>query len=182
LRRLEEDQHRLELAAGEVHHERNTLAERLREDYGIEISQVSREETPEEEQQRTEVEAEINDLRNKINRIGAVNLEALGEIEDLQPRYDALSRQYQDLTQAKESLERIIQKINADSRRCSWRRWRRSARTSRQLYRKAFGGGRADIVLEDNSDVLECGIDIVATPPGKPSFNNSLLSGGENAP
>jgi chromosome segregation protein len=181
LRRLEEDQHRLELAAGEVHHERNTLAERLREDYAIDISQVSREETPEEEQQRTEVEAEINDLRNKINRIGAVNLEALGEIEDLQPRYDALSRQYQDLTQAKESLERIIQKINADSRRLFMETLEAIRTNFQQLYRKAFGGGRADIVLEDNSDVLECGIDIVATPPGKPSFNNSLLSGGEKA-
>ena len=181
LRRLEEDQHRLELAAGEVHHERNTLAERLREDYAIDISQVSREETPEEVQQRTEVEAEINDLRNKINRIGAVNLEALGEIEDLQPRYDALSRQYQDLTQAKESLERIIQKINADSRRLFMETLEAIRTNFQQLYRKAFGGGRADIVLEDNSDVLECGIDIVATPPGKPSFNNSLLSGGEKA-
>ncbi|MCL4204873.1 MAG: chromosome segregation protein SMC [Pirellulaceae bacterium] len=181
LRRLEEDQHRLELAAGEVHHERNTLAERLRDDYAIDISQVSREETPEEEQQRTEIEAEINDLRNKINRIGAVNLEALGEIEDLQPRYDALSRQYQDLTQAKESLERIIQKINADSRRLFMETLEAIRTNFQQLYRKAFGGGRADIVLEDNSDVLECGIDIVATPPGKPSFNNSLLSGGEKA-
>jgi chromosome segregation protein len=181
LRRVEEDQHRLELAAGEVHHERNTLAERLREDYAIDISQVSREETPEEEQQRTEVETEINDLRNKINRIGAVNLEALGEIEDLQPRYDALSRQYQDLTQAKESLERIIQKINADSRRLFMETLEAIRTNFQQLYRKAFGGGRADIVLEDNSDVLECGIDIVATPPGKPSFNNSLLSGGEKA-
>lgn len=181
LRRLEEDQHRLELAAGEIQHERNTLAERLRDDYGIDIAHLSREETPEEIQQRTEIEAEINDLRNKINRIGAVNLEALGEIDDLQPRYDALSRQYQDLTQAKESLERIIQKINSDSRRLFLETLEAIRTNFQQLYRKAFGGGRADIVLEDNSDVLECGVDILATPPGKPSFNNSLLSGGEKA-
>ena len=181
LRRLEEEQHRLELAAGEIQHERTTLAERLREDYRIDISQVSREETPEQQQQRTEIEAEINDLRNKINRIGAVNLEALGEIEDLQPRYDALSRQYQDLTQAKESLERIIQKINSDSRRLFLETLEAIRVNFQQLYRKAFGGGRADIVLEDNADVLDCGVDIVATPPGKPSFNNSLLSGGEKA-
>jgi chromosome segregation protein len=181
LRRLEEEQHRMELAAGEIQYERTTLAERLREDYGIDISQVSREETPEEQQQRAEIEAEINDLRNKINRVGAVNLEALGEIEDLQPRYDALSRQYQDLTQAKESLERIIQKINSDSRRLFLETLEAIRVNFQQLYRKAFGGGRADIVLEDNADVLECGVDIVATPPGKPSFNNSLLSGGEKA-
>jgi chromosome segregation protein len=181
LRRGQDELHRLELAAGEIHHERNTLAERLREDYDIDISQVSREETPEEQQQRAEVEAEINDLRNKINRIGAVNLEALSEIEDLQPRYDVLSRQHQDLTQAKESLERVIHKINSDSRRLFLETLEAIRVNFQQLYRKAFGGGRADIVLEDNADVLECGVDIVATPPGKPSFNNSLLSGGEKA-
>ena len=181
LRRFEEDQHRLQLAANELQHERNALAERLREDYAIDIANLSREETPEEIEQRTEIEAEINDLRSKINRIGAVNLEALGEIEDLQPRYDALSRQYQDLTQAKESLERIIQKINSDSRRLFLETLEAIRANFQILYRKAFGGGRADIVLEDNADVLDCGVDILATPPGKPSFNNSLLSGGEKA-
>jgi chromosome segregation protein len=49
------------------------------------------------------------------------------------------------------------------------------------LYRKAFGGGRADLVLEEGVDPLEAGVDIIATPPGKPSFSNSLLSGGEKA-
>ena len=49
------------------------------------------------------------------------------------------------------------------------------------LYRKAFGGGSADIALEEGVDILECGVEIIATPPGKPSFNNSLLSGGERA-
>ena len=49
------------------------------------------------------------------------------------------------------------------------------------LYRKAFGGGTADLVLEEGQDVLEAGVEIVTTPPGKPSFNNSLLSGGEKA-
>jgi chromosome segregation protein len=181
LRNLEEDQHRLELAAGEIQHERNTLAERLHEDYGIEISKISDAQTPEEQQQRAEAEAEIADLRNRINRIGAVNLDALEEIDDLQPRYDALSGQYRDLTAAKESLERIIQKINADSRRLFLETLEAIRGNFQQLYRRAFGGGRADLVLEEGSDVLECGIDILATPPGKPSFNNSLLSGGEKA-
>ena len=181
LRHLEEQQHRLELSAGELHHERNTLADRLREDYGIEISQVDQAETPEQEQQRTEVEAEINDLRNKINRIGAVNVDALEEVDDLASRYESLSGQYRDLTQAKESLERIIQKMNTDSRRLFTETLEAIRQNFQVLYRKAFGGGRADIVLEAGVDVLECGIDILATPPGKPSFSNSLLSGGEKA-
>ena len=99
----------------------------------------------------------------------------------LDERFNSLSAQFQDLTQAKESLERIIQKINADSRRLFVETLEAIRANFQVLYRKAFGGGRADIVLEEGKDVLECGVDIVATPPGKPSFSNSLLSGGEKA-
>ncbi len=182
LRKLEDQQHKQELAAGEMQHERNTLANRLREDYGIDIAAVTQqEETPEEEQRRAEVETEINDLRNKINRIGAVNLDALQELDSLDERFKTLSGQFQDLTQAKESLERIIQKINADSRRLFIETLEAIRANFQVLYRKAFGGGRADLVLEEGKDPLDAGVDIVATPPGKPSFSNSLLSGGEKA-
>ena len=182
LRKIEDQQHKQELAAGEWQHERNTLATRLREDYGIDITTVTeQEETAEEEQRRAEGEDEINDLRNKINRIGAVNLDALEELDSLEERYRILSGQFQDLTQAKESLERIIQKINADSRRLFVETLEMIRTNFQTLYRKAFGGGRADLVLEADKDPLEAGVDIVATPPGKPSFSNSLLSGGEKA-
>ncbi|MBC8870769.1 MAG: chromosome segregation protein SMC [Planctomycetes bacterium] len=181
IHQLEQRQHKSELSAGELQHERNTLADRLREDYGIEISEVNRDVSAEEEQERAEVEAEIAGLRNKINRIGAVNVDALDELDDLDERYQSLSGQYQDLTQAKESLERIIHKINADSRRLFMETLEAIRGNFQVLYRRAFGGGKADIMLEEGKDVLECGIDIVATPPGKPSFNNSLLSGGEKA-
>jgi len=182
LRKLEDQQHKQELAAGELQHERNTLANRLREDYGIDLAAATQQqESPEEEQRRTEVAAEINDLRSKVNRIGAVNLDALEELDALDERYRALSGQFQDLTQAKESLERIIQKINADSRRLFVETLEAIRSNFQVLYRKAFGGGRADLVLEADKDPLDAGVDIVATPPGKPSFSNSLLSGGEKA-
>ena len=182
MRKLEDQQHKQELAAGEWQHERNTLANRLREDYGIDITAVTQqEETAEEEQRRAEVENEINDLRNKINRIGAVNLDALEELDSLEERFRTLSGQFQDLTQAKESLERIIQKINADSRRLFVETLELIRTNFQALYRKAFGGGRADLVLEADKDPLEAGVEIVCTPPGKTSFSNSLLSGGEKA-
>ncbi len=108
-------------------------------------------------------------------------MEALNELDDLETRYESLSGQYQDLVQAKEALERIIQRINVDSRRLFSETLENIRTNFQSLYRRAFGGGSADIVLEEGVDVLECGIDIVARPPGKPSFNNSLLSGGEKA-
>jgi chromosome segregation protein len=102
-------------------------------------------------------------------------------LDDLESRFASLSSQNQDLIDAKESLERIIHKINADSRRLFAETLEAIRVNFQSLYRKAFGGGKADIVLEEGVDILEAGIEIIATPPGKPSFNNSLLSGGEKA-
>ena len=179
--KLEEQLHQKELAVGNLQHERRTLAERIRDDYGIELAEVGSESSVEEQQQREEVEVEIDDLRRKLNNIGAVNMEALNELDDLETRFTSLSGQYNDLVSAKESLERIITKIDADSRRLFEETLEAIRQNFQVLYRKAFGGGRADLVMEAGVDPLEAGVDIIATPPGKPSFDNSLLSGGEKA-
>ena len=182
LKRAEDELHKTELAAEGVRHERQTLSTRLREDYGIEIAELAAaEQNAEESAERQAVEEEIENLRRKINQIGAVNVDALDELDDLESRFQHLSAQHQDLTQAKEALVKIIHKINADSRRLFLETLEAIRANFQVLYRKAFGGGKADITLEDGQDVLEAGVEIMATPPGKPSFNNSLLSGGEKA-
>jgi len=178
---LRDQEHQVELSAEQVRHERRTLADRLREDYSLELAELTHEPTAEEAQERAAVEEEIESLRRKINQIGAVNLDALDELDELEQRFATLSGQHKDLTEAKQSLERIIHKINADSRRLFLDTLEAIRVNFQALYRKAFGGGKADIVLEEGVDVLECGVEIIATPPGKPSFNNSLLSGGEKA-
>jgi chromosome segregation protein len=179
--RLRDKEHELALAVEQVRHQRQTLADRLREDYQIDLAELTHEPTPEEAHERAAVEEEIESLRRKINQIGAVNLDALEELDELEQRFGRLSAQYQDLSQAKAALERIIHKINADSRRLFLETLEAIRLNFQALYRKAFGGGKADLVLEEGVDVLECGVEILATPPGKPSFNNSLLSGGEKA-
>lgn len=180
IRKLEEQAHARQLAAGEARHELQTLLERMREDYNIDLAAIS--ESPGvDERPRPEIEEEIASLRKKINSVGAVNLDALNEIDELEARHKHLSGQYDDLTQAKNSLEKIIHKINADSRRIFLETLEAIRTNFQALYRRAFGGGKADLALEEGVDVLESGVDIMATPPGKPSFNNSLLSGGEKA-
>lgn len=181
LRKFEEQLHQLELSATQIGQERTTLADRMREDYSIDLAAAEQATSAEEETARIEVEAEIESLRRKINQIGAVNLDALDELDDLESRFNTLSGQHKDLTEAKQALERIIVKINADSRRLFLDTLEAIRVNFQALYRKAFGGGKADIILEEGVDVLECGVEIIATPPGKPSFNNSLLSGGEKA-
>jgi len=181
IRQIEERQHAQELAAGEIRHECQTLCDRLREDYQIDLAALRKAPHVDQLEEREQVEEEIASLRKKIGSIGAVNMEALSELDDLETRYNTLTAQHTDLKQAKEALERIIQKINADSRRLFLETLEAIRTNFQVLYRRAFGGGRADIVLEEGVDVLEGGVEILATPPGKPSFNNSLLSGGEKA-
>ncbi|HEX7449076.1 MAG TPA: chromosome segregation protein SMC, partial [Pirellulales bacterium] len=100
-RSLEQERHARDLAAGEIRHERATLADRLREDYGIELAALEHALTSDEQLAREEVEREIAELRKKLNHLGNVNLEALDELAALESRYEGLSTQFQDLTRAK---------------------------------------------------------------------------------
>ncbi|MHC4401851.1 MAG: chromosome segregation protein SMC [Planctomycetota bacterium] len=178
-RRLDEKIHNKELEAGEIRHDRNSLAARLREDYGIELAELEHELSDAEQHQREEVQEEIDQLRRKINNLGNVNIEALEELDQLEARHQTLAGQYRDLADAKTSLERIIDKINVDSRRLFSETLQTVKDHFADLFRDLFGGGQADIVLDEEVDILESGIEIVARPPGKEPRSISLLSGGE---
>lgn len=157
------------------------LLRRYEEDYQIDFSTLQTAQRIEDAQRREELNSEASKLRQDISSVGEINMAALAELDELQSRYDHLNGQYEDLQAAKESLQRIIQKINGDSRRLFMETLEIIRQNFQKLYRRSFGGGHADIVLEEGVDVLECGIDIIATPPGKTAFSNSLLSGGEKA-
>jgi chromosome segregation protein len=114
-----------------------------------------------------------------VSRLGSVNLEALDELAGLEARAAALQVQHDDLTAAERHLQEIIAKINADSRRLFQETFDAIRTHFQELFRKLFGGGMADVILEDETDVLESGIEIIARPPGKELRSISLLSGGE---
>ena len=182
LREIEDELHKAELKVSHLQMERTKLVERLQEDYGIDIADLDADpEDASEVAQREAIDTEISDLRRKIGVIGSVNMDALAELEDLESRYTKMDEQYQDLVAAKQSLENIIQRINTDSRRLFVETLDAIRSNFQTLFRQTFGGGQADIILEEGVDPLEAGVEIVATPPGKPQFNNSLLSGGEKA-
>ncbi len=179
-RKLDDQRLQFELEVNQARQQRVAMSERLKEDYGIDLETL-REQEGSAGEQRLEVEQEIADLRNRLNRIGAVNMEALAELEELDARFSLLSSQHQDLLDAKESLEKIIARINGDSRRLFAETLETVRGNFQVLFRKVFGGGNADIVLEEGVDILESGVDIIATPPGKQALSISLLSGGERA-
>lgn len=126
-----------------------------------------------------EVAEKINDLKGKISRLGNVNIDAITEQSQLEERQASLVAQLTDITDAKRQLEELIGKINEDSRQRFAESFAAVRAEFSEMFRRLFGGGKADLVLDNPEDVLESGVDIVARPPGKEPQSMTLLSGGE---
>jgi chromosome segregation protein len=128
-----------------------------------------------------EVRNEITDLRGKIERLGNVNVDAIEEQESLEERHNFLANQVEDLNASKAQLQQLINRLNKKSRERFAETFELIRENFQQIFRKLFGGGKADIVLEDAEDILEAGIEVIARPPGKETRSISLLSGGEKS-
>ena len=128
---------------------------------------------------RPQIEDHVARLRKKLKLLGHVNTDSLRDLEQLEQRFTHMSGQLQDLVEAKATLEDIIRRINHESRRLFVESFNAIRTNFQQLFRRIFGGGEGDVLLEDPEDVLECGIEITARPPGKELRTLSLLSGGE---
>ena len=197
-RERQEQVHARELEVSDLRHRRDALCDRLREDYQLELAELYRQgaeasgrrEPADEANQPAHAgrspepdpaaaEEEIAELRRKLSRLGNVNMDAIQELNDLEIRAETLRVQYDDLTSAQRSLQEIIARINTDSRRLFSETFAVVRTHFQELFRKLFGGGMADVMLEDETDVLESGIEIIARPPGKELRSISLMSGGE---
>ena len=128
-----------------------------------------------------DLEAAIADLKAKIEEIGPVNMMAIDEFGELEERHRFLTAQRDDLQQAMESLRETIRRINRSSRERFVEAFEAIRISYQEIFKTLFNGGRADLKLEEGEDVLECGIEILAQPPGKRLSNVSLMSGGEKA-
>jgi chromosome segregation protein len=122
---------------------------------------------------------QVEALQRRLEEMGPVNLVAIEEYEETEQRYKFLSTQHDDLVQAKEQLLELINRINAQTREMFTDTFAKIRDNFRAMFAEVFGGGKADLLLVDEGDVLESGIEIVARPPGKQLQNISLLSGGE---
>lgn len=179
IRRLQEQVNDKKLEVNNTTNARESVALRLRTDYGIEIQDIAPSVDGAGDPDGAELDKEISRLQNQLNSLGGVNMEAVSELETLESRFATLSGQYDDLAKAKSSLAQIIHRINADSRRMFLETVDSIRGHFEEFFRKLFGGGKADILLEEGEDELEAGIQIIARPPGKEPKNISLLSGGE---
>ncbi len=128
-----------------------------------------------------DLDAVIAELRGRIDAIGPVKLTAIEEFAGLEERHTFLAAQQKDLEESMASLRESIRRINRTSRERFLEVFEKVRASYAEIFRVLFNGGRADLVLEEGEDVLDCGIDMIAQPPGKRLGHVSLLSGGEKA-
>jgi chromosome segregation protein len=123
----------------------------------------------------------IEQLTRQLDAMGPVNLDAVHEYDELEERHKFLETQSADLTNSRCELLEVIARINQTTEKLFEETFAQVRINFREMFGELFGGGRADLVLLDESDALNCGIDIIAKPPGKQLQSVSLLSGGERA-
>ncbi|MED5330050.1 MAG: chromosome segregation protein SMC [Planctomycetota bacterium] len=167
----------------EVRIRREGLREKVLEELEVDLAEEkpALEEAAQEEGETDwkRVEEEIEQLRQKMSRMGNVNLTAIDELDEVEERHTFLANQQNDLLGARKTLQETIERLNKESKEKFLETFVEVREHFRSIFRKLFQGGKADIHLQDAENILETGVDIVAAPPGKDARSISLLSGGE---
>ena len=171
---LQNEIHQGEMALSQAESRRGFLTQRLSDEWQLTYEDAKAKFA------EAEVDAErLEFLRRRIASLGNINMAAPEEYEELTKRRDHMQGQVDDLGQAKQDLHNVIAKINATTRENFRQTFAEVREHFRKLYAVLFEGGEADLVLTDQENLLESGVDIVAQPPGKKLQNLSQLSGGE---
>ena len=159
--------------------EYDQMAAKLWDEYQLTLSQA--EALCVEFENINALRAQVADLRGKIRALGSVNVSAIEEYQEVKARYDALRAQVEDVEGSKNELTRMINGLSNQMRDIFTDSFRAINENFGRVFTELFGGGEASLVLEDESDVLACGIGIRVAPPGKVIKNLEALSGGEQA-
>jgi chromosome segregation protein len=125
------------------------------------------------------IEELVAELTERIDSMGPVNMDAIQEYDELEQRYIFLEKQNADLVTSKAELLEVISKINHTTKTLFAETFEKIRENFQFMFTELFGGGRANLLLTDDSDPLESGIEIIAKPPGKQLQSVTLLSGGE---
>ena len=184
LETLQTEKGTIDVQAAEVRMRRQNLCDRIYTDYRLAIEDILTAPEPQWEDGQDpmdieSIETHVAELRTKLDAMGPVNLVAIEEYQEHEERYNFLSQQEADLLSAKQQLTEMIEKINETTSAMFQSTFEQANANFEQMFTKLFNGGSARLVLVNEEDVLECGIEIIARPPGKRLQNISLLSGGE---
>ncbi len=177
-RELERD---IQLKQMEISYKTNAIRDRMKQGYQLDITELDKSSFDLQNVDVELLDQEVQVLREKLESLGTVNLLAIEEYESLKQRFDFLQAQKQDLEKSREDLLEAIRKINRTTKKLFEDTFVQVQVAFREYFRVLFGGGEAELVLVDESNPLESGIDIMVRPPGKKNQQITLLSGGEKA-
>lgn len=161
----------------------DNLRDRMRRNYQLELESLTIappvEGEPEVQPDWAAIEAEVTEKRGALEAMGPVNLDAISEYDELEQRHTFLETQQTDLVNGKQQLLEAITQINQTTKVLFAETFEKVKVNFQEMFTELFGGGKATLVLQDEADPLECGIEIIARPPGKQLQSVTLLSGGE---
>lgn len=181
--KLTQEVHGLEIRDTELRSRSESLRERIKEEYSVDIAVLGDVPTTDDAPPFDEVQArdEVERLKARLRTMGPVNLLALDEYDEENKRLEFLKGQYDDIVRSKATLKEAIEKINATARQMFLDTFALIRTNFVATFQRLFEGGEADLRLLEPDDPLESPIEIVASPRGKRMGRLSLLSGGERA-
>ena len=169
----------IEIKRSEIKLQNAHIEERAYEDFNATREELSA--AYDEKIVENEIEESVKDLKQKLARLGEVNLAALSEFEKTNERYTFLKEQQDDLAESIELLHSTIEKINCTTKERFLETFNKVNENFKEVFARLFQGGKANLSLMDESNPLDSGIEITANPIGKSLQNLSLLSGGEKS-
>ncbi|MDP2929713.1 MAG: chromosome segregation protein SMC, partial [Candidatus Omnitrophota bacterium] len=169
----------LDVKLTEISYKKANLKERISQSYKMDIEETHMD--LEDSIDWDALKTSVAELKDRLDKMGPVNLVAIDEHKELEERYSFLVHQQEDLVNAKDSVMKAIQKINKTTKELFIDTFQKIQVEFKNFFRLLFGGGQAELILMDEQDVLESGIEIIIRPPGKKLQNLTLLSGGEKA-
>lgn len=169
---------KLDLKKSKIELELNQIINKMWEEYELTPNTVG---DIEKIKNPTEVQKQVNSLRNEIRDLGSINVDAIKEYQELKERYDFMSEQRLDLEDSSSKLKKIISEMTETMKKQFAEQFKIINKNFGEVFTELFGGGKAELILADEENILECGIDIAVQPPGKKLQNMMLLSGGEKA-
>jgi len=167
----------LEVSVGKLEVRLDALLATLNEEYGMTFEKAK--DSYLLDMEETMARDKVQEIRSLMKSLGVVNLAAIGEYERVSKRYEFLTTQKGDLTKAEDTLLDIIQEMDDIMREKFVTTFEEVRKQFKETFRELFGGGTGDLRLTNEEDVLETGIDMIVSPPGKKLQHISLLSGGE---
>lgn len=177
---LDKESYRLLGQKEKIEENQETQVNYMWEEYEMTYSQALLD-MPEELQEKAEIKSAISNIRNEIRQLGHVNVNAIEEYKELSERYTFMKTQHDDLVQAEETLQGIIDELDLGMRNQFEEKFGQIQIEFDKAFKELFGGGKGTLELDEDEDILEAGIRIISQPPGKKLQNMMQLSGGEKA-